>query len=58
MTRDDVVRITESILSELRITVTDGDFTDPNSRVVTLYHGDRVLSYDYFDVSQQDEYGG
>lgn len=56
--KEDVKRITESILSELRIEVMDGDFTSPNSRTVILYHGERELSRDYFDIVQTREYEG
>ena len=56
LTREDVERITENVLRELRIEVRVGDFTSPNSRTVMLIHGDRLISSDYFDVVQQDEY--
>lgn len=58
MTRDDVVRITESVLKELCINVSNGDFTNPNSRKIELLYRDEVISTDYFDVVQTDEYEG
>lgn len=57
MTRDDVIRITESVLQRLSIEVTTGGFTDPNSRKISLlYEGDQVIAYEYFNVADQDEY--
>jgi len=58
MTRDDVVRITENVLSELHLEIRNGGFTDPNSRTVELRLGDRVITTAYFDVVQTDEYEG
>lgn len=58
LTRADVERIIENVLSELRIEVKGGYFTSPNSREVVLMHGDRIISSSYFDVVQQDEYEG
>lgn len=59
MTREDVIRITESVLQRISIEVTTGGFTDPNSRKISLiYEGDRVIACEYFDVADQDEYEG
>jgi hypothetical protein len=58
LTRADVERIIENVLSELTIEVKGGDFTSPNSRKIVLKLGDRVISTDYFDVVQQREYEG
>lgn len=58
LTRADVERIVENVLSQLRVEVNRGDFTDPNSRTVKLMLGDRVISREYFDVVQTDEYEG
>lgn len=58
LTRPDVERIIENVLSDLRIEVSDGDFTTPNSRTVTLKLGDRIISQDSFDVVQTREYEG
>jgi len=58
MTRDDVVRITEQVLSELTIEVKGGDFTNPNNRCIILKHGAKEISRDYFDVVQKREYEG
>jgi len=59
MTRDDVIRITETVLQRLSIEVTTGGFTNPNSRKISLlYEGDQVIAYEYFDVADQDEYEG
>lgn len=54
--RADVERIVENILCDLRIEVTDGGFTNPNSRKITLLLGNRVLDTAYFDVVQKREY--
>jgi hypothetical protein len=56
LTRADVERITENVLSELSIHVRNGDFTSPNTRVIELKLGDKVISTDYFDVVQTREY--
>jgi len=59
MTRDDVIRITETVLQRLSIEVTTGGFTNPNRRKISLlYEGDQVIAYEYFDVADQDEYEG
>ena len=58
LTREDVERITENVLSQLSIKVKNGDFTDPNRRIVLLKLRDRIISQDYFDVVQQREYEG
>jgi len=58
MTRDDVVRITESVLKDLRLEIRSGGFTDPNSRTVELKLGNETITAAYFDVVQTDEYEG
>lgn len=58
LTRADVERITENVISQLTIEIKDGDWTNPNSRTIILKLGDRVLSQDYFDVVQKGEYEG
>jgi hypothetical protein len=58
LTRADVERITENVLSELSINIRGGDFTSPNTRIVELKLGDRIISTDYFDVVQKREYEG
>ena len=58
LTRADVERITENVLSELTITVRSGGFTDPNNRTIELKLGDRVITTAYFDVVQTSEYEG
>ena len=58
LTRADVERITENVLSQLHIEVSGGDFTMPNYRTVTLKLGDKVISQTSFDVVQQREYEG
>lgn len=58
LTRADVERIIENVLSNLTIEVKTGNFTMPNQRTVVLRLGDRVLSSDYFDVVQKAEYEG
>jgi hypothetical protein len=58
MNRDDVIRITENVLSELQLNVYSGGFTEPNSRKVVLTLGDRIISTAYFDVVQTSEYEG
>jgi len=58
LTRADVERIVENVLSQLRVEVNGGGFTDPNSRTVKLMLGDREISQTWFDVVQMDEYEG
>jgi hypothetical protein len=58
LTRADVERITENVLTELHIEVNNGDFTNPNSRKIILLYRDRIISTAYFDVVQQREYEG
>lgn len=58
LTRADIERITENVLSELRIDVRGGDFTAPNTRTVELRFKEKIISTAYFDVVQQDEYEG
>lgn len=58
LTREDIERITENVLSQLSIEVSGGDFTNPNSRTIILKLGDRIISRDYFDVVQKREYEG
>ncbi len=58
MYRDDVERIVENILTELKIEVKSGDFYMPNNRTVVLKLGDRIISQDSFDVVQTREYEG
>jgi hypothetical protein len=58
MTRDDVERIIENTLRELTIDVTDGDWTNPNSRTVELKYQNRVISTAYFNVKERRDYEG
>jgi hypothetical protein len=56
--RADVERIIENVLKELSIEVKGGDFTSPNSRTILLKYKGELISSDYFDVVQTDEYEG
>lgn len=58
LSKADVERITENVLRGLTLKIEDGGFTDPNSRSIILKLGTRELSRVYFDVVQQEEYGG
>lgn len=58
LTREDVERITENVLRDLSLEVTNGDFTDPNNRTIILKLGTVEISRTYFDVRQQREYEG
>jgi hypothetical protein len=58
LTREDIERITENVLRELSLDVTNGGFTDPNSRCVILKLGETEITRAYFDVKQQREYEG
>lgn len=57
LTREDVERITENVLRELSIEVYNGDFTNPNERVVSLMYKGNVISKTSFSVVEKDEYG-
>jgi hypothetical protein len=58
LNRSDVERIVENMLSDIEIKVTDGGFTDPNSRMITLHLFGRQVAQAWFDVVQKDEYPG
>lgn len=58
LTREDVERITELVISRLNITVYSGGFTDPNMRKVELTLDNKVISTAYFDIVQTSEYEG
>ncbi len=58
LTRADVERITENVLTQLTLEVKTGGFTDPNYRTITLKLGDRVITTAQFDVVQKREYEG
>lgn len=58
LTREDIERITENLLTQLSIEVTDGDFTSPNYRTIKLKLGDRIIDQTTFDVVQKREYEG
>lgn len=57
LTREDVERITENVLRELTLEVKNGDFTNPNERVVSLKYRGNVISSTSFSVVEKDEYG-
>lgn len=44
--------------NKLRIDISSGGFTDPNSRTVTVMFGRIKLTEATFDVVQKEEYGG
>jgi hypothetical protein len=52
MTREDVIRITESVLENLSIEVREGSGTD--ERIIVLNYNDREISRDWFSVRQED----
>lgn len=56
LTREDVVRITEQVLSDLRLQEERPSFTDPNTRTVHLKYKGKVISTVYFDVKDRPEY--
>jgi hypothetical protein len=58
MTRDDVVRITESVLKDLTLEMIRADFTDPNRRTIILKYQGMEIDQVSFDVVQVDEYEG
>jgi hypothetical protein len=58
LSREDVERITKNLLNQLRLEVDKDDWTMPNTRIVKLMLGQRVLSQTSFDVVQKREYEG
>lgn len=46
------------LVDNLRVHVSSGNFTDPNSRKVSLTLDGEEIAYDYFDVVQKSEYEG
>lgn len=56
LSREDVERIVENVLRDVSISVTPGDFTDPNSRKICLEYKDRIISTAYIDIKQTREY--
>ena len=55
MDRDELLRV---LKDGLRIEVTSGGFTDPNSRTVKITFDGEEIASTYFDVVQTDEYEG
>jgi len=59
LNREDIERIVENYIRDnLEIEVRSGDFTNPNSRTITVTVGDRIVSSANFDIVQQREYEG
>lgn len=56
MTKYDVERIAEGVLSRLRLEVINGDFTNPNQRTILLKLDNIEIDRAYFDVIQKREY--
>ncbi len=47
-----------ALSSQLRVSVQDGDFTDPNRRTLKLFLGKTCVSSTSFDVTTRREYEG
>jgi len=56
LVREDVERIVENVLRNLTLEMIARDFTNPNSRCVSLKLNGREIDRVYFDVVQKDEY--
>ena len=56
LTRADVERIIENVLSQLTLEVDRPDWTNPNDRIIVLKLGDRIITQTTFNVVQKDEY--
>jgi len=52
-----IEELKQLLKENLRIDISSGDFY-PNSRVVKIYFDDELITEDYFDVVQKDEYRG
>ena len=56
--KEDIERIASNLIERLTISVEPIKATDPNTRIVVLKLGDKVISYDCFDIREADEYRG
>lgn len=56
--REDIVRIAESVIKDLRLELERTDFTDPNRRTVVLKYNGTVIDSVTFDIKDQREYEG
>lgn len=58
MNREDVVRITESVIRDLKLELEPVSFVDPNSRTIVLKYKDQIIDSVWFDVRDKREYEG
>lgn len=58
LTREDVERITELVISKLKIDIYDGEDFDPNMREVVLTLDGKIIHTSFFYINQSDEYKG
>ena len=56
LTREDIVRITESVIQNLRLVEERSSFTEPNKRTIHLKYENRIIDTVYFDVKDSREY--
>lgn len=57
-TREDIVRIAESVIRDLRLELEKTDWTDPNRRTVSLTYNGTTIDSVTFDIKDQREYEG
>jgi hypothetical protein len=58
MNREDVVRISESVIRDLKLELEPVSFVDPNSRTIVLKYKDQIIDSVWFDVRDKREYEG
>lgn len=58
LTREDIVRITEGVIRELKLVEERPTFTDPNTRTIHLKYKDQVIDTVCFDIKDRREYEG
>ena len=61
MNRDDVIRITEEVLKNLKLELSDPYFMQSNYRTILLKYNNEVISQVDFDIipkPEYDEFGG
>lgn len=59
LTREDVERIVENVLRELKLEVENGSFyCNPDERTISLKYKDKVIAQTRFDVTDKPGYDG
>lgn len=56
LTREDIVRIAESVIRDLRLELGDADVFEPNIRTVSLLYNGTVIDSVSFDIKDKKEF--